>query len=89
MNEKIAFLNPVKNSFLPLPRNATQSLEHEPSIKDFNIIKQLGIGSFRQVYLASHKKQKYNMPLNQLISIFRKIWKKKPILFVKLKLCIN
>ena len=55
---KTQFLNPVKNRFLPLPRNATEGLEHEPSIKDFDIIKQLGRGSFGQVHLASHKKTK-------------------------------
>ena len=53
-----AFLNPVNNRFLPLPRNATEELEHEPNITDFNIIKEIGNGTFGKVYLASHKKTK-------------------------------
>ena len=53
-----SFLNPVKNRFLPLPRSATEGLEHEPNIGDFDVIKQLGVGSFGTVYLVSHKKTK-------------------------------
>ena len=53
-----AFLNPVNNRFLPLPRNATEELEHEPNITDFNIIKEIGNGTFGKVYLAYHKKTK-------------------------------
>jgi len=52
------FLNDVKNRFLPLPRSASEGLEHEPQITDFEIIKELGVGSFGQVYLAKHKKTK-------------------------------
>ena len=51
-------LNDVKNRFLPLPRSAAEGLEHEPQITDFEIIKELGVGSFGQVYLAKHKKTK-------------------------------
>ena len=59
MNEiNTAFLNPVKNRFLPLPRSAVEELEHEPNITDFNIIKEIGNGSFGKVYLAVHKKTK-------------------------------
>ena len=59
MNEiNTAFLNPVKNIFLPLPRSAVEELEHEPNITDFNIIKEIGNGSFGKVYLAIHKKTK-------------------------------
>ena len=52
------FLNDVKNRFLPLPRSASEGLEHEPQIKDFELMKELGVGSFGQVYLAKHKKTK-------------------------------
>jgi len=52
------FLNDVKNRFLPLPRSAAEGLEHEPQITDFEIMKELGVGSFGQVYLAKHKKTK-------------------------------
>ena len=59
MNEiNMSFLNPVKNRFLSLPRSAVECLEHEPTINDFEIIKELGIGSFGSVYLANHKKTK-------------------------------
>ena len=59
MNEiNKAFLNPVKNRFLPLPRSAVEELEHEPNITDFNIIKEIGNGAFAKVYLAVHKKTK-------------------------------
>ena len=59
MNEiNSSYLNPVKNRFLPLPKSAVMELEHEPSISDFNIIKEIGTGSFGKVYLASHKKTK-------------------------------
>ena len=52
------FLNDVKNRFLPLPRSAAEGLEHEPQITDFEIMKELGVGSFGQVFLAKHKKTK-------------------------------
>ena len=59
MNEiNKSFLNPVKNRFLPLPRSATEEIEHEPNISDFNIIKEIGNGSYGKVYLATHKKTK-------------------------------
>ena len=59
MNEiNKSFLNPVKSRFLPLPRSATEGLEHEANIKDFTIIKQLGFGSFGTVHLARHNKTK-------------------------------
>ena len=53
-----SFLNPVKNRFLPLPRSAVEGLEHEPTIDDFTVIRELGIGSFGTVYLVAHKKTK-------------------------------
>jgi len=62
MNEiNKSFLNQVKNRFLPLPRNATEELEHEPNISDFNIIKEIGTGAYGKAYLATHKitKAKY------------------------------
>ena len=48
----------MKNRFLPLPRSATEEIEHEPNISDFNIIKEIGNGSYGKVYLATHKKTK-------------------------------
>ena len=57
MNEiNLSYLNNVKHRFLPLPRNATEELEHEPNINDFTILKELGNGSYGKVYLACHKK---------------------------------
>ena len=59
MNEiNKAYLNDVKNRFLPLPRSAAEGLEHEPVKEDFDFIKELGIGSFGKVHLVSHKKTK-------------------------------
>ena len=59
MNEiNVSFLNKVNNRFLPLPRSALEELEHEPNISDFDIIKELGEGSYAKVYLVIHKKTK-------------------------------
>ena len=48
-------INHVKNRFLPLPESVTKGLEPEPKITDFQIIKELGAGSFGHVYLVKHK----------------------------------
>ena len=53
-----SFLNNVKKRFLPLPRSAAEGLEHEANKSDFEFIKELGVGSFGQVYLVKHKKTK-------------------------------
>ena len=45
-------LNPVKSRFLPKPQSALKCLEPEPTIKDFDILKELGCGSFGRVFLA-------------------------------------
>ena len=52
------FFNDVKHRFLPLLRSATEELEHEPNISDFEIKRELGIGSYGNVYLVNHKKTK-------------------------------
>ena len=49
-------LNQVKNRFLPLSESVSKGLESEPRIKDFKIKKEIGIGSFGHVYLATHIK---------------------------------
>ena len=56
-----SLLNDVKNRFLSLPRNATEGYEQEPTISDFECLKELGVGSFGKVYLVYHKvtKAKY------------------------------
>ena len=53
-----SMLNDVKFRFLSLPKSATEGLEHEPNKSDFEIIKELGMGTFGTVYLLSHKKKK-------------------------------
>jgi len=58
MTTKKPELNNVKNRFLPKPQSALKCLEPEPNIKDFDIIKELGCGSFGRVFLARHKKTK-------------------------------
>jgi aurora kinase len=50
--------NSVKNRFLPMPESAVKGLEHEPKITDFEILKELGSGSFGKVYLVKHKETK-------------------------------
>ena len=51
-------INNVKNRFLPIPESVAKGLEPEPKISDFNILKELGTGSFGHVYLVTHKKTK-------------------------------
>ena len=51
-------LNNVKNRFLPIPQSVAKGLEHEPKIKDFEIVKELGCGSFGRVFLGRHIKTK-------------------------------
>ena len=63
------FLNDVKNRFLPLPRNATEEYEKEPKITDFEIVKELGIGSFGKVYLVYHKKTKAKFALKSIYKL--------------------
>ena len=60
------FLNDIKFRFLSLPRSAVEGLEHEPKKSDFNIIKELGIGSYGTVYLVSHKKTKAKYALKMI-----------------------
>ena len=51
-------LNNVKNRFLPIPESVKLGLEREVMIPDFDIIKELGSGSFGSVYLFRHKETK-------------------------------
>jgi aurora kinase len=51
-------LNNVKSRFLPMPESAVKGLEHEAKITDFEILKELGSGSFGNVYLVKHKETK-------------------------------
>ncbi len=48
-------INNVKNRFLPIPESVVKGYEPEPKITDFQIIKELGAGSFGHVYLVKHK----------------------------------
>ena len=51
-------INKVKNRFLPIPEAVLKNLEPEPKISDFEILKELGAGSFGRVYLVTHKQTK-------------------------------
>lgn len=53
--EANAQLNNVKTRFLPVPEGPSKGLEPEPKITDFEILKELGNGSFGNVYLVKHK----------------------------------
>ena len=59
-NEKIIVkkikTNNVTNRFLPLSESVLKGLEPEPKIEDFEMLKQIGSGSFGNVYLAEHIK---------------------------------
>ena len=59
MNSNKIELNNVKNRFLPKPQSVLKGLEAEPKIKDFEILKELGCGSFGRVFLARHIKTKF------------------------------
>ena len=58
MNSVKCELNNVKNRFLPPPQSVKKGLESEPKIQDFEILKELGCGSFGRVFLARHTKTK-------------------------------
>ena len=58
MNINKIILNDVKNRFLPIPKSTINSDNHEPKITEFEIIKELGEGSFGRVFLVVHKKTK-------------------------------
>ena len=47
--------NNVLNRFLPITESVVKNLESEPKITDFNLIKELGSGSFGRVLLVQHK----------------------------------
>ena len=58
MTSNKILINNVKNRFLPITQSVAKCLEPEPKITDFQIIKELGTGSFGHVYLVSHKTTK-------------------------------
>ena len=58
MNITKPILNNVRNRFLPISESVSKLLEPEPKIQDFEIIKELGVGSFGKVFLVTHKKTK-------------------------------
>ena len=49
-------LNKVPNRFLPIPENAEKGLEHEPILKDFEILKKFEENSKRLSLLQKYKK---------------------------------
>ena len=49
-------INQVYNRFLPIPESVLKGLAPEPKLSDFNILKELGSGSFGRVLLVQHKK---------------------------------
>jgi aurora kinase len=55
MNSNRTEINKVNNRFLPIPESTIKGYESEPNIKDFEIIREIGAGSFGRVFLARHK----------------------------------
>ncbi len=47
--------NHVINRFLPMPESVAKGLEPEPKFEDFQVLKELGSGSFGHVILVQHK----------------------------------
>ena len=66
MNNNKIILNDVKNRFLPIPHSTINQSNHEPNITDFQIIKELGSGSYGQVYLVYHKITKIKYALKAI-----------------------
>ena len=66
MNNKKLILNDVKDRFLPIPHRTIDNSIYEPKISDFEPIKELGSGSFGQVYLVYHKKTKMKYALKAI-----------------------
>lgn len=66
MNLNKIVLNQVQNRFLSIPESASKGYEPEPKISDFELIKDLGAGSFGRVYLVSHKKTKCKYALKAI-----------------------
>ena len=66
MNNNKIILNDVKNRFLPIPHSTINESNHEPNITDFQIIKELGSGSYGQVYLVYHKITKIKYALKAI-----------------------
>ena len=58
--------NNVFNRMLPITKSVELCLESEPKISDFNIIKELGTGSYSKVFLAQHKKTKAKYALKTI-----------------------
>ena len=56
----------VLNRFLPITKSVELGLEPEPKISDFNIIKELGSGSFSKVLLVQHNKTKAKYALKTI-----------------------
>ena len=54
-SNNIGMQNNVINRFLPIPENVLKGLEPEPKISDFNLIREIGTGSFGRVILVQHK----------------------------------
>ncbi len=53
-------INKVKNRFLPISKSVRMYLEPEPKISDFEIIKEIGRGTFGRVLLVRHKESHIN-----------------------------
>ena len=66
MNINKIILNDVKNRFLPIPKSTINSDNHEPKITEFEIIKELGEGSFGRVFLVVHKKTEIKYALKAI-----------------------
>lgn len=64
--DKQIICNKVTNRFLNLSESVLSGLEPEPKLTDFEIIKELGSGSFGRVFLATHKVTKVDYAIKAI-----------------------
>ena len=74
--------------FLPKPESVVKGLEHEAKVFDFEILKELGSGSYGKVYLVKHKQTKAEYAI-KVIDKKKMKWLTKKILEEQLKICIK
>ena len=78
MNSNRTEINKVNNRFLPIPESTVKGYESEPNIKDFEIIREIGAGSFGRVFLTVHKHTKVKYAIKAIDKKNKTNIKEKP-----------